>query len=208
MYAKFAHNEKISQMTLSLRERRRQETARAIQMVTLELAVRRGLENVTTEEIAVAAGISTRTFFNYFTNKESAAIGAPPAFSEESLEAVRKGTGPIADDLKLFLDRHMEMLAGDEPILRMIGTVLRSNEKARGILEGFLIMERVQLTECLHSRVTNGQTAAALACIATDAIGRAIFLWEHEEDMSLRAALDIIWEGLIAASQLLAAKPD
>lgn len=67
-------------MTVSLRERRRQQTARDIQLATLDLAVKKGLENVTTEEIAATTGISTRTFFNYYTNKETAAVGAPPPF--------------------------------------------------------------------------------------------------------------------------------
>ncbi|MCP3877409.1 MAG: TetR/AcrR family transcriptional regulator, partial [Sulfitobacter sp.] len=49
-----------------------------IQLATLDLAVKKGLENVTTEEIAATTGISTRTFFNYYTNKETAAVGAPP----------------------------------------------------------------------------------------------------------------------------------
>jgi AcrR family transcriptional regulator len=190
-------------MTLSLRERRRQQTARDIQIATLDLAVQKGLENVTTEEIAAAVGISTRTFFNYYTNKETAAVGAPPAFTEAAKEALRDGSGPLADDLKLFLDQHVAALTKDEPILKMIGTVLRSNEKARGILQGFLIMERRELTECLSHRVQNPQAAAALASNTTDAVGRAIILWEHEENLSLSAALDVVWEGTIAAAALL-----
>ncbi|UOA32817.1 hypothetical protein DSM110093_02622 [Sulfitobacter sp. DSM 110093] len=172
-------------------------------MTTLKLAVEKGLDNVTTEGIAAAAGISTRTFFNYYTNKEAAAVGAPPAFTEEAKEALRHGTGPLADDLKLFLNKQIEALTNDEPILEMIGTVLRSNEKARGILQGFLIMERRELTECLSHRVECPQTAAALASHTTDAIGRAIFLWEHEENLSLSAALNLVWEGTIAAAALL-----
>ncbi|GMG85586.1 TetR family transcriptional regulator [Paralimibaculum aggregatum] len=195
-------------MTLSLRERRRQETARAIQLVTLQLAVQHGLENVTTEEIAASAGISTRTFFNYFTNKEAAAIGAPPAFREKDKEALREGTGSLAKDLKVFLDRHMEILAEDEPILEMIGTVLRSNERARGILEGFLNQERRELTECLCSRVNDRQTAAALACMTIDAITETIYLWEHEDNLTLGAALDAAWKGMITAAHLLVISSD
>ncbi len=177
-------------------------------MVTLELAAQHGLENVTTEEIAAAAGISARTFFNYYTNKEAAAIGAPPAFREEEKDALREGTGTLAEDLKRFLDRHMEDLSGDEPILRMIGAVLRSNEKARGILEGFLNIERIALAECLLPRVNDRQAAAALASTVTDVIDRTIHLWEHEQDLSLGAALDIVWEGMIRASRLLAVPPE
>ncbi|MAN59693.1 MAG: hypothetical protein CMC08_07650 [Flavobacteriaceae bacterium] len=192
-------------MTVSLRERRRQQTARDIQIATLELAAEKGLETITTEEIAAAAGVSTRTFFNYFTNKETAAIGAPPAFKEEDLQALREGTGSLAADIKIFLDKHIEVLAGDEPILKLIGSVLRSNEKARGILEGFLAMGRIELRDCLNTRVGNPYAAAALASSIMDTIGRAIYLWEHEDGLSLVAALDVIWEGTIRASQLLAA---
>lgn len=190
-------------MTLPLRERRRQETARDIQKVALELATQHGLENVTTEEIANASGVSTRTFFNYYANKEAAAIGHPPGFSEDDLDTLRKGTASVSADLKLLLDRHIALMSEDEAILRMVGEVLRTNEKARGILEGFLAAERDQLVEALSDRVNNRHTAEVLTHNVTNSIGGAIVLWEHQENLSLRAALDVIWEGLIDASRLL-----
>ena len=191
-------------MTLSLRERRRQETALQIQRATLELAVKSGLDNVTTDEIAAASGVSTRTFFNYYANKEAAAIGHPPAFTAEQMDALRDGTAPLTVDIKRLLDAHMEALSQNVDILRMIGKVLRSNEKARGILDGILSTERRALTETLCNRVNSRQAAASLANSVTSAIGAAIFLWEHEEHMSLSTALDAVWEGLIDASRLLA----
>lgn len=190
-------------MTLSLRQKRRQETAFEIQRATLEMAMQNGLENITTDDIAAASGVSTRTFFNYYANKEAAAIGHPPGFSEEDKEILRQDSGSIAADIKQILDRHMEVLAKDEDILRMVGKVLRSNEKARGILDGFLTAERNELTAALRKRTDNLQTAAALATFVTDTIGKAIYLWEHEEDLSLGVALDVVWEGLIGASRLL-----
>ena len=162
-----------------------------------------GLECVTTDEIALASGVSTRTFFNYYLNKEAAAIGHPPEFSESGKDALRKGTAPLAEDLKRLLDNHIETLAKDEAILRMVGKILRSNEKSRGILDGILTAQREDLTEVLCSRVNNRRTAAALANSATSAIGSAIFLWEHEEDINLGTALDTVWKGLIDASRLL-----
>ena len=167
-----------------------------------------GLENVTTDEIAVASGVSTRTFFNYYPNKEAAAIGHPPDFSENDKEALRAGTAPLAEDLKRLLDSQMETLAKDEAILRMVGKILRCNEKARGILDGVLSAQREDLTEVLCSRVFNRQTAAALAHNATSAIGGAIFLWEHEEGIALDEALNRVWEGLIDASRRLSATAD
>lgn len=190
-------------MTLPLREKRKQETAFQIQRATLELTVQKGLENVTTEEIAVASGVSTRTFFNYYPNKEAAAVGHPPKFSDEELNALRNGTGLISVDLKGMLDRHVDVLSAHEDILRMVGQIMRSNEKARGILEGHLAVERRAVTEALAQRVTNHQTAAALASNVSTAVGSAILLWENEGNLTLGAALNAVWEGLIDASQLL-----
>ena len=190
-------------MTLPLRQKRKQETALQIQRTTLELVAQKGIEGVTTEEIASASGVSTRTFFNYYPNKEAAAVGHPPKFTEEDKEALRAGSGPIATDIKQMLDRHIAVLSEQEDILRMVGKVLGSNEKARGILEGCLSAERHEITEALCGRVSNRQTAAALAIKATAAIGGAIMLWEHDEEMSLVAALDVIWDGMMDAARLL-----
>lgn len=195
-------------MTLSLRQKRRQETALQIQRATLELAVQKGLESVTTEEIAITSGVSTRTFFNYYPNKEAAAVGHPPKFTEEEKDALRTGSGPIATEIKQMLDRHMELLSAQEDILRMVGSIMRSNEKARGILEGFLAAERREIADALRSRVSNRQTAAALANAVTTTIGGAIMLWENGGGLTLGTALDVIWEGLIDASQLLLPKSD
>ncbi len=54
---------------LSLRERKKLDTRRALSDATLALAFERGLENVPREDIAARAGVSVRTFNNYFTNK-------------------------------------------------------------------------------------------------------------------------------------------
>ena len=190
-------------MTLPLRERRRQETALLIQRATLELAMENGLDAVTTDAIAAASGVSTRTFFNYYANKEAAAIGHPPTFTQEQMDALSAGSGPLAADLKRFLDSHMDALLEREDIVRLVGGVLRSNDKARGILEGLLDAERQILTEALCARVDNRQTAATLANNVTSAIGAAIFLWQKEEGIALSAALDVVWDGLIDASRLL-----
>jgi AcrR family transcriptional regulator len=56
------------------RERRKLATRRALRAATLELGLERGLGEVRVEEIAERAGVSTRTFFNYFETKEDAAL--------------------------------------------------------------------------------------------------------------------------------------
>ena len=58
--------------TLGLRERKKLDTRRALSDAALELAFERGLENVTRDDIAARAGVSLRTFNNYFTGKHEA----------------------------------------------------------------------------------------------------------------------------------------
>jgi AcrR family transcriptional regulator len=55
-----------------LRERKKADTRRALSDAALHLAFERGLENVTREDVANMAGVSLRTFNNYFVGKYEA----------------------------------------------------------------------------------------------------------------------------------------
>ena len=55
-----------------LRERKKAATRRALGIAAIRLAVQRGLDNVLVEDIAAAAGVSPRTFNNYFGSKYEA----------------------------------------------------------------------------------------------------------------------------------------
>ena len=69
--------------TLGRRERKKLETHRALATAARELALARGLDGLTVEEIADAADVSVRTFFNYFSCKEEALVGVEPAVLDE-----------------------------------------------------------------------------------------------------------------------------
>ncbi|WP_330181072.1 TetR family transcriptional regulator [Nocardia sp. NBC_01503] len=59
-------------MSDGLRARKKRETRLALSMAAIQLAVERGWDNVTVDDIAAAANVSVRTFRNYFSSKAEA----------------------------------------------------------------------------------------------------------------------------------------
>lgn len=75
--------------SLGLRERKKLDTRRALSDAALALAFENGLENVTREDIAERAGVSLRTFSNYFTDKYDAIAYRQTERVRRSLDALR-----------------------------------------------------------------------------------------------------------------------
>lgn len=108
-------------------QRKKRVTRRAIKQAALTLALERGLEHLTVDEISEAADVSPRTFFNYFSCKEDALVG-------EAGEAA-------AEVRELIAQR-----PADEPPLRTLRAVLLQSElvtTARSARERTLAWQRL-----------------------------------------------------------------
>jgi AcrR family transcriptional regulator len=74
----FAHWELSHILTrlvgMSLRERKKTATRQALHQAAVRLAIAHGADKITVEAIADEAGVSRRTFSNYFANKEEALL--------------------------------------------------------------------------------------------------------------------------------------
>lgn len=74
---------------LGLRERKKRETRAALHRAALELAAEVGPHGLTVDEIAARAGVSARTFFNYYAAKEAALLGVPTDLPQQLADALR-----------------------------------------------------------------------------------------------------------------------
>ena len=83
-----------------LRERKKTATREALSTAALNLALEHGPQNVRVDDIAEAAGVSPRTYNNYFSSREQAIVTAVAAERALRLSAAlraRPADEPLAD---------------------------------------------------------------------------------------------------------------
>lgn len=111
-----------------LRERKKRATRRALRLAALRLVAERGLEHVTTDEIAAAADVSPRTFFNYFASKEDALVGNDPDLARTvgaALAARPTGEEPLVALRAVFME-HAGDVVLDQDIWTLRARVVRA----------------------------------------------------------------------------------
>ena len=179
-----------------LRERKKRDTYRSLSHAALELVQERGLEHVTVHDIAAAADVSVRTFFNYFSCKEEAVVGVEKGVLSELADEVRRRPPAEAP-----VDALRAVLLTENDSTTMLRRWQLRNDLVRrypALLPRYLA-GTVQVEEALagafaarsgvDARVDPGPrifVAAALAGL------RAALAWWEESDRStsLAAALD------------------
>ncbi|WP_369031823.1 MULTISPECIES: TetR family transcriptional regulator [Streptomyces] len=94
-----------------LRDRRRRETRLEIHRAALRLARKHGFDKITVDMISAESGVSPRTFFNYFPNKEAALLlgptEVPPALAAEFVAAGTASPREVLADVTRLLLREM-----------------------------------------------------------------------------------------------------
>jgi AcrR family transcriptional regulator len=73
---------------LSLRDRKRERTRRALIDAAAALFERKGYNETTVAEIAAAADIGTRTFFSYFASKEDILFPDNDTRTQTTIQAI------------------------------------------------------------------------------------------------------------------------
>ena len=165
-----------------LRERKKQTTQKALREAALRLALERGPENVRVDDIAAAAGVSPRTYNNYYSSREQAIVAAVTA-EREARVAQAVAAAPTARLSDAVVEAVVREYAdpGEEHqavlLLVTTGSALREAflRTATGI--------EPSLTAVLAERLGDGQRHAAriLAASVAAAVRIALERWLQPE---------------------------
>ncbi|HUZ21483.1 MAG TPA: TetR family transcriptional regulator [Acidimicrobiales bacterium] len=194
------------------RDRKKLATRRALRLAALDLVAARGLVHVTVEDIAEAADVSTRTFFNYFPTKEAAVLGDEPGKAERMhdrllarppeetpLEALR---AVAAEELDAFAAEVDELGEGQETWLRRFRLVreephLRAAHSARSFATERACAQA--LAERLGVDADRDPFPALVAAAGIAASRVAVFYWAASGGSSpLPRLLDDAFDSLAA----------
>ena len=111
-----------------LRERKKQQTRKAIQKQALRLFAKKGYEATTVDEIAAAAGVSHMTFFRYFPTKEDVVLSDDYDPLIATLIAARPPAEPVIESIRLAIRASFaQVFAADrETVLARTRLILRT----------------------------------------------------------------------------------
>jgi AcrR family transcriptional regulator len=174
----------------SLRERKKLATRRSLRRHALDLVAQRGFMHVTVEDIAEAADVSPRTFFNYFPSKEAALFGADPervaalregvmhqAPGESALSALRQ---VLVTEARVVTNELSELGGDPLDILRRM-KVVRADPHLRAAQSAHMANIEGALAEALAERLGTDPARdpypALLASVATGAIRATTVFW-------------------------------
>ncbi|WP_063036094.1 TetR/AcrR family transcriptional regulator [Nocardia grenadensis] len=108
-----------------LREQKKQATREALRTAALRLALERGPDNVRVDDIAAAAGVSPRTYNNYFSSREEAIVAAVTSERERRVAAAvaERPTDRLADVvIDAIVDQYTAQGESDRDALLLITT--------------------------------------------------------------------------------------
>jgi AcrR family transcriptional regulator len=151
---------------MGLRERKKQETRAALADAALRLARAKGPDNVTVEEIAEAADVSVRTFFNYFPHKEHAIIGRDPETVERAVERIKgapEGESPLTT-MWFVIAELVDVLESDGQLSERGEVIMSSPSLVHQVMTASLDDER-RLTAALAERLGEPEGSVRVALL-------------------------------------------
>ena len=190
---------------MNLRERRRRQTARDIQTAAVTVALRNGFDQMTTEAIAIEAGISTRTFFNYYNNKQAAILGAAVRLDVAAAGWFTCSDGSLIDDIAKLLGQGLQDDPLDRAVLRKIMAVVDANPSLQDLFRKKVQETSLSLATLLEARLGTERALESrlLAELGTHALTEAVVIWAADDDSTLDDVSVLIGAKLRSVSEIL-----
>jgi len=164
---------------MSLRARKRQQTRQELIRAAMRLFEERGYEQTTVAEITAAAGVSTKTFFNYFASKDevlfphlSRRIDAAVALIEQRGPDDRLADILVAAMQHMLADALTEEVDGGLAAVRLPMIMSVPAVQAATLHRYFLAEAR--LARALHHAYEHALDPAAAAAVIGSVMGAAI----------------------------------
>ncbi|BCJ53519.1 TetR family transcriptional regulator [Actinoplanes sp. NBRC 14428] len=183
-----------------LRERKKAATRQALHEAAVRLAIAHGADKITVEAVADEAGVSRRTFSNYFANKEEALLHGDQQRIGTLIGLVR--ARPPEEEpwvaLTRAAERFYEQLGELDPQWVAQSRLLRTQRAlAAQQVSTFAALER-ELAAAVGARITEadplGIRARLMAATFMTAMRVSLHVWlEAPEDRSL---LDVLRRSL------------
>jgi len=198
-----------------LRERKRQRTRKALITAAMQLFEEKGYEETTVAEIAAAADVSTKTFFNYFASKDEVLFPHLPGRIDGAVSIIqhRLPGESIAEVLVRAVEHMLADAVRDElatglaparlPLVMSVPTV-----KAATLRRYFAA--ETQLAEALHRAYPGGldppAAAAAVGSLMGAVLAAALASLQRgdtsdQTQAAVRRAMDIAARGLQAVGR-------
>lgn len=193
--------------TLSRRELNKAATRKAIAGAALAQLRDKGPGNFTVEDIAAAAGISRRTFFNYFSSLEAALASVTDSFLESALDEFRKRPAdePVLESARAALMALADPMAV-APMAELFSLTHNDRTLARSELEAWEHCT-TQISNAVRGRFGNGIGDLYVRALAGAVIScgkAAMTVWfEHRGPDFSPESLDELRRHLIDAMGLL-----
>lgn len=175
------------------RHQHKLDTLAALRNAALRLALDRGLSAITVADIATAAGVSRRTFFNYFATKEDALVGETPQFTthlHQALAARPEHEPPLTAAEHALQETYAVFYTDDvRDRIRARHQLLNSHPELLGRhLARYAAFENV-LVDALSARRDTSADPELLATLIASAVRLCTHRWAHDGDPSLAQRL-------------------
>lgn len=164
-----------------LRERKKQATRQALREAALRLATERGPDNVRVDDIAEAAGVSPRTYNNYYSSREHAIVAAVTAERETRVAAAVAARPAHVRLSDAVVDAIVEQYADPGERARDVLLMITTSPALRdAFLDTTLVIEQ-PLAAAMADRLddADGKTARVLAASLAAAVRIALDQWLH-----------------------------